>query len=391
MQQFIKSFSNFNGLFLATVLVIYLYACNAKASTESMPPSPLALPVLTVQEKPAVTYKEFSASLEGSQDIEIRAQVDGYLDKIFVDEGAYVKKGQNLFAINSRPYTEQLNNAKASLAAAKANLVTAEINVSKLAPLVQTNVVSEIQLKTASAARDAATAAVAQAEAMRQQAEINVGYTLIKAPAEGYITRLPFKTGSLVGVSTVQPLTVLSSSKEIFAYFSMSEKDFLAFENKIPGTTIEAKLKQLSAVELVLADNSIYSEKGKIETVSGQFNNRMGSIPFRASFSNSQGLLRSGNTGKIRIPDNNTGMVVIPQSATFELQDKVFVFVLGDSNKVASTPIQINAKSGNYYLVKKGISAGQKIVYTGLDRLKDGAVIAPEMISLDSLISTNPL
>ncbi len=378
-------------LIAGVILSVVLYACNASAGSE-LPPQAAAqsLPVITLSRIPATTYQEFSASIEGSKDIEIRPQVDGYLDKIYFDEGAQVKKGQLLFQINDRPYREQLNNAKANLAAAKANLANAEINVSKLTPLVQANVVSDVQLKTAKASYDAASAAVTQAQAMVSNAEINVDYTLVKAPADGYIGRIPFKTGSLVGVTTPTALTVLSAVKEIYAYFSFSEKDFLQFAGQVTGKTIEEKIKQLPPVELVLADNSVYPVKGKVETVSGQFN-KTGAISFRAVFENTGGILRSGNTGKIRISHLLDSSLVVPQEATFEMQDKVFVFAVSDSNTVASTPISISGKTGNYYFVEKGIKPGSRIVYAGLDRLKDGVIIKPEQISIDSMLKAKPL
>lgn len=380
-------------LTLATALVIFLFACNSSAGSGGAPQFPApSLPVVTLGMQPATTYQEYSASIEGSRDIEIRPQVDGYLDRIFVDEGAHVRKGQALFHINDRPYAEQLNNAKAALAAAKANLSNAEINVSKLTPLVQNNVISDVQLKTAKAAYDAAAASVSQAQAMVSNAQINLGYTTITAPVDGYIGRIPFKTGSLVGVTTVGALTVISEIKEVYAYFSFSEKEFLEFKNQFPGNTIEEKLKSFPAVDLVLADNSIFPHKGKIETISGQFNNSTGAISFRASFPNEGGLLRSGNTGKIRVPHSITSALVVPQESTFELQDKVFVFVVADSNKVVGTPITIAGTSGNYYLVEKGsVEAGKQIVYSGLDRLRDGAVIQPLPMSIDSLIKARPL
>jgi len=350
-----------------------------------------ALPVITVNALPATTYQEFSASLEGTKDIEVRPQVDGTLDKIYVDEGAYVKKGQPLFRINDRIYREQYNNARANLLAAKANLVNAQISVSKLTPLVQNNVISDVQLKTAKAGYDAAAAQVSQAEAMVRNSQISLGYTTIKAPVDGYIGRIPYKTGSLVGLTTPEPLTVLSDIKDVYAYFSMSENDFLQFRNQFTGNTIAEKLKQLPPVELLLADNSVYPQKGKVQTVSGQFNNSMGAISFRASFPNGGGLLRSGNTGKIRIPRSVTSALIIPQEATFELQDKVLVFVVGDSNKVASVPITITGKSGGYYLVEKGVKPGEKIVYSGLDRLREGVKIDPQPISMDSLLKLKPL
>ena len=383
---------NRNPLLIPAIVAVFLFSCKSTSDNAGgfeMPPQ--ELPVITVSSVPATTYQEYTASLQGRKDIEIRPQVDGYIDKIYVDEGARVRKGQSLFHINDRPYREQLNSARASLAAAKANLANAQINVSKLAPLVQNNVISDVQLKTAQAAYSAAEANVAQAEAVVQSAQINIGYTLVKAPSDGYIGKIPLKTGSLVGTTTAEPLTVLSETKEVHAYFSLSENDFMEFKNQYPGNTIEEKIKQMAPVELLLADNSVYSEKGKIELAEGQFDRTTGTINFRATFPNASGVLRSGNTGKIRIAKNLTNTVVIPQEATYELQDKVFVFAVGDSNKVISKPLTITATSGNYYLIQSGVSAGEKIVYTGLDRLRDGAVIIPQPMSMDSLLKARPM
>lgn len=380
------------SIVIAALAMLIIYGCTSTSGSEGMyQQPPQNLPVFTASSMPASTYREYSASLQGSKDIEVRPQVEGYIDKIYVDEGAYVKKGQPLFHINDRPYTEQLNNAKASLAAAKANLANAQINVSKITPLVENHVVSDVQLKTAQASYDAAAASVSQAQALVESAQINIGYALIKSPVDGYVGRFPYKTGSLVGLSTPEPLTVVSEINEVYAYFSMSENDFLQFKNQSVGNSIAEKVKNIPPVELMLADNSIYLQKGKVESVSGQFNNSMGSISFRAAFRNTDGLLRSGNTGKVRIPQSITDALIVPQESTFELQDKVFVFLLTDSNKVASAPIKIAGRSGNYYLVENGIKAGQKIVYTGIDRLRDGMVIVPEKMSLDSLIKVRPM
>jgi membrane fusion protein (multidrug efflux system) len=384
--------NRFQLMIVFTIATAFLFAC--KSSTNNgggfqMPPQ--ELPVITVSSVAATTYQEFTASLQGKKDIEIRPQVNGNIDRIYVDEGARVSAGQSLFHINDRPYVEQLNTAKAALAAAKANLTNAQINVSKLTPLVQNNVISDVQLKTAQSAQDAAEANVAQAQAMVQSAQINLGYTLIKAPASGYIGKIPMKTGSLVGVMTAEPLTVLSETKEVYAYFSLSENDFMEFKNRFTGKTVEEKIKQMPPVELVLADNSIYAEKGKVEIAEGLFDRTAGTINFRASFPNANGILRSGNTGKIRIPKQYTNTVVIPQEATYELQDKVFVFAVGDSNKVVSKPITISTTSGNYYLISGGITVGEKIVYTGLERLRDGAVIVPQPMSIDSLLKARPM
>ncbi len=211
-------FSRNLNFFFIIIAAVILYACNSSSGNNAaqMQQPPPALPVVAVSSMPATTYQEFSASIEGSKDIEIRPQVEGYLEKIYIDEGAYVRRGQTLFQINSRPYREQLNNANAALAAAKANLANAEINVSKLTPLVQNNVISDVQLKTAKTAYDAAAANVSQAQAMVGNAQINLGYASIKAPVDGYVGRIPFKTGSLVGMSTPEALTVISDIKEVY-------------------------------------------------------------------------------------------------------------------------------------------------------------------------------
>ncbi|HKC35622.1 MAG TPA: efflux RND transporter periplasmic adaptor subunit [Chitinophagaceae bacterium] len=375
------------------VAAFMLYACHSSSPNNHGygPPPPESLPVITISSMPATTYQEYTASLEGSRDIEIRAQVDGYLDRIYVDEGAYVKKGQLLFKINGQPYLEQLNNASALHEAAKASLENAAINVNKLVPLVQNNVISDVQLKSAQAAYNVAKANVVQAAAAVQAARINLGYTSVIAPASGYIGKIPLKTGSLVGKATIEPLTVLSETRDIHAYFSMSEINFLQFKDQFPGATIEQKIRQMPPVELVLASDSIYTQKGKVELAQGQFDKTTGTINFRATFPNENGLLRSGNTGKIRIARDLGNSVVIPQEATFELQDKVFVFAVGDSNKVSSKPLTISGTSGNYYLVQGGVSPGERIVYTGLDRLREGVVIQPQPMSMDSLLKARPM
>lgn len=370
-------------------LLVLLYSCSSKPAETAMPPA--QLPVMSVITAPATTYQEFSASVEGTVNVDIRPQVDGYLEKIYVDEGAYVKAGQPLFKINARVYAEQLNSARSSLLAAQANVQKAQVEVDRLKPLVENKVISEVQMQTAKAELEAAKASVAQARAMVGSAQINVGYTLITAPVSGYIGRIPYKTGSLVGKGEALPLTLLSDVKEVYAYFSMSEPDFIAFKNKFQGNTIEEKVKQVPPVELVLADNSVYDQKGKIETVEGQFDKSMGAITFRATFPNAGGILRSGNTGKVRIPQLFGTALIVPQEATFEIQDKVYVYTVADSNKVISKLIGILGKTDNYYYVSDGVNAGDKIVLSGIGNLKDGVIITPQMVSADSLLKTKAL
>ncbi len=372
------------------LFIVAFYSCNS-SSSGSMAPPVQSLPVVSLQTQNATMYQDFNASLEGTKNIDLRPQVDGYLQKIYVDEGAHVHKGQILFQVDDKPYQEQLNNAKSTLLSAKANLENAQINVDKLTPLLKNNLISDVQVKTAKAAYDAAKANVAQAEAIVNSARINLGYTTITALVDGYIGRIPYKIGSLVSRTSPEPLTVLSEIQSVYAYFSLSENDFIQFKEHFPGKTVEEKLQQMPPVQLVLPDNTIYAEKGTVEIADGQFNKTMGTISFRAIFPNVNGLLRSGNTGKIRVPQTVSAALIVPQEATYEIQDKVFVFLVNDSNKVASQPINVMGRKGNYYLVNNGVKSGDKIVYAGLDRLKDGAIIKPETLSMDSLLRSNPL
>jgi membrane fusion protein (multidrug efflux system) len=379
-------------LFVSAILVaaaVYFSSCNQAQGTQTAPP-PQALPVLPINNAPVTTYLTYSASIEGKTNVEIRPQVSGYLDKIYVEEGAYVTAGQPLFKINDRPYDAQLHNSEANIEAAKANMEKAAIEVHRLQPLVENKVISEVQLKAAQAAYDAAKAQVAQAEAESNNASINLNYTLVKAPVSGYIGRIPFKVGALVGKGEAQPLTVVSDVREVYAYFGMSESDFLKFTSQVPGKSINEKIKALPPVELQLADRSIYPSKGKIELMEGQFDRNIGAITFRATFPNTEGLLRSGITGQIRIPQTNSGYLSVPQTSTYEIQDRVFVFALGDSNKVVSKQLHIVGKTTNYYLVDKGVQAGDKIVFAGMDRLQDGAVINPQVLSADSVLKAMP-
>lgn len=376
----------------ALLALVLLAGCGSSSGSAPMgAPPPAELPVYAVTQSDATVYQEFASSIEGMQDIEIRPQVEGYLDRIYVDEGSYVRKGQLLFHINDRPFAEQLNTARAGLSAAKASLSTAEINLNKLKPLVDNSIISPVQLRSAQSSYDAAAAAVQQAEAQVRQAEINMGFTSIKAPVEGYVGRIPHRIGSLVNTNTAAALTVLSEIREVYAYFSLSESDYLQFQQQFPGKTFEEKIKQMPAVELLMADGQLYPHKGRIQLMTGQFDHSTGAVSLRAVFQNPDRLLRSGNTGKIRLPLSLKQAVVVPQESTFAIQDKIFVFTVSDSNTVASRPIEISGKSGAYYFVGNGLKAGERIVYSGTGNLQDGMPIVPQPISSDSLLKARPI
>lgn len=308
----VKKINSVIAILIALAALLLISSCSSAPAAQQAPPPP-TLPVQTVQASSVTTYQEYPASIEGTVNVEIRPQVSGALDRVFVDEGAFVSAGQPLFKINDQPYRAALNNALASQHAAEAALVNAQLEIDKLTPLVQNKVVSDYQLKTAVAAAQIAKANIESAKASVATAKINLGYTTIKAPVAGYIGRLLKKQGSLVSPQDAEALTQLSDVHNVHVYFSLGEKDFIGFKDEYAGATLKDKLNHLPAVSLLLADNSEYSLKGKIDMIDGQFDKTTGAITVRASFPNAQGLLRSGNTGKIRLSLNHNNALTVPE------------------------------------------------------------------------------
>ena len=367
--------------------ILYFAACTGKAANQQAPPPPPALPVVKLEIGSATTWQSYPATVEGTTNIDIRPQVSGYLEKIYVEDGSWVSQGQPLFRINQKEYTQYSKTAEANINLAKANVEKAQVEVDRLEPLVANKVIAEVQLKAAKAILHEAQAGYAQAVSGKTSADITLGYTVISAPVSGYVGHINFKQGSLIGRGEQLPLTVLTEVSNVHTYFSMSEAEFLRFSANIPGGSMEEKIKNLPPVELELADNTIYPEKGKVELVQGQFNRTSGNISFRALFTNKQKLLRSGISGRIRIPFEQQNKLLVPQQSTYELQDKIYVFALGDSNKVVSKQIKVIGKSGNNYIIENGVTSGESIVFSGIQRLRDGAVILPQPTSIDSALA----
>lgn len=360
--------------YLIGILAV-LTGCAEKPARQTIALSPVT--TTKVAASSGITYQDYPASVEGKDNVEIRPQVTGILNRIFVDEGAFVTKGEAIFQIDEAPFREKLNNAKASLHSAEGALSNAQLEIDKLTPLVAGKVISDYQLKTAQSAREVALGNVEQAKADIASAKINLGYTLIKAPCSGYIGRLLRKQGSLVGPADPSALTDLSDVHELHVYFALGENDFIRFKKQYAGETIAEKIKHAPPVELILADDSAYATKGRIDLIDGQFDKNTGAITVRATFNNSAGLLRSGNTGKIRLGLQYANLVAVPQSATGEMQDKVFVFVVGSGNKVEKHMITISGKNGDYYLISRGLNPGDQIVTKGFDHLQDGQAVKP--------------
>ncbi|GGH26134.1 efflux RND transporter periplasmic adaptor subunit [Sphingobacterium alkalisoli] len=376
-------FSNYVKM-LYVVSVSFLYSCSTGTSKPVDSPPP-ALPVITISSADETVYQEYPASIEGAANVEIRPQVSGALDRIYIDEGAKVHQGQLLFKINDRPYQEQLNQAKANLQAAEAARENAELEVEKKIRLVENKVLTDFQLKAAQSALSVANASVQQAKSAVESAKINLDYTQIRATSAGYIGRLLKKQGSLVNPADAEPLTQLSDVHTLHVYFSLSENDFIDFKRGVDGQTLEQKLQQVPPVALVLSDQSIYEHTGKIDMVDGQFDKNTGAITLRATFSNPAGILRNGNTGRIRLEKQYHEILLVPQLATVEIQDKIFVYAVNDDHKVIQQPITVVGKSGENYLVDKGLKSGDRIVYKGIELLQDGQVINPVIAEKENI------
>ena len=377
MQQNIKyKFIKIGALLVIVYASVFLQSCSLKADTDKKE-SPPSVSTIIIKTDSATTSRQYASILEGVANIEIRPQVGGYLEKIFVDEGAHVSKGQPLFLIDDKPFTEQLNQSTAALGTAIANADKAKIEVARLEKLVAGKVISQVQLDNAKDALNAEISNIAQAKAVQKSAMINKGYTLIKAPASGYIGSLPYKVGSLISYTEPLPLTVLSDIHQMYAYFSMSENEFLEFTKRYPGKSMEEKIKQVPCVSLMLADNSVYGEMGRIDIVKGQFDETTAAITFRAIFPNAGSLLRSGNTGKVIIPFKYSDVIRIPQAATFQMQNKIMAYVIGKNDTLKSMSLKVLDKDDQYYIVSEGVKPGDNMVVKGIDRLREGMVVTP--------------
>lgn len=364
-----------HGMIIPAIIFSSCTPGNQQAQNTSAP----EVQVTIVNQTDAVVYTEYPAKIEGQTDVEIRSQVNGILEKILVEEGAYVEKGTPLFQIDTRPFQEEYNNAQGELLAAKANVATAKIEVKKLTALVQNKVVSPYQLQTAQAAYDAAAAHEKQALAKAGNAGITLGFATIKAPVSGYIGRLGKKTGSLVDPYDSQPLSYLSDNREVHAYFSVGEADFVAFKDGLKGSSISEKLKNTSAVTMVLSGGTAYPQTGKLDMVDAAFDKSTGAITLRATFPNKEGLLRSGNSGRIKLGLKQSGVIEVPQAATFEMQDKTFAFIVDQSNQTRQVALTISGSIGNTYYISGGLKTGDRLVLKGLESLKDGMPVKPEI------------
>ena len=362
-------------ILMGTGIMLLMAACSSKATGN-----------LTTGEKFQVTTamlidtsytKEYIAEIQSVQNVEIRARVKGFIEKIYADEGRSVQAGQVLFTFSSRGFEEEILKATAIEKNALAELKLADVELKNTHILVEKNIVSKSELEMAEAKREAILAKLDEARSAISVARLNLSFTSVKAPFNGVINRIPNKTGSLVDEGAL--LTTLSDNREVFAYFNVSESEYLDFiKHNESG-------KQ-TKVSLLMADNAVFDQEGFIETVESEIDKSSGNIAFRARFKNPRLLLKHGSSGKILMSTSIKNALIIPQKSTFEIQDKTYVFVIDSSNRVRMKPVVPKLRLPHIYIIEPGLTASDKIVYEGIQQIKEGDLVSPEMISMNSLL-----
>lgn len=358
--------------FVKAALVAYCMAAVACGQAPTaMGPGEYA--VMTVATTDREIPSNYSATIRGRQDIAIYPQVSGTISELCVNEGQQVSKGQTLFIIDQVPYKAALKTAEANVESAKAGVATAQLTYDSKKELFAKNVVSQYDLSTANNTLLTAKAQLAQADAQRVNAANNLSYTVVKAPANGVVGTLPYRVGALVSASIPQPLTTVSDNSEMYVYFSMNENQLLNLTRRYGS--ISETLKSMPAVQLQLSDGSIYDQAGRVESISGVIDPSTGSVSLRAAFPNPNGLLHSGGTGNVILPSIYKDCIAVPQAATFELQDKVYVYKVMDGKAVSSIIDVEKISNGREYIVRTGLVPGDVIVAEGVGLLREGTPI----------------
>ncbi|MBQ7041451.1 MAG: efflux RND transporter periplasmic adaptor subunit [Muribaculaceae bacterium] len=367
------------GLFVTGAAVMMLSSCGG-GQQQQAPASQIG--TMTVAYGSANLEDSYPATIKGRTDIAIRPQVTGFITKVHVDEGQRVHKGQALFTLDQVQYEAAVESAKAAVNVANAAVSTAQLTADNKKMLYGKNIISEYEWQMAENSLAQAKAQLAQAEAGLVNAKKNLAYTVVTAPCEGVVGSIPNREGSLASPSSTQALTTISDNSEVYAYFSLNEKDILSLTDN-GATTLDKAIKDMPAVQLKLADGTIYGESGKIATISGVIDNTTGAANVRALFRNTNGMLRSGSTGTILIPHQADSVIMIPQKATFEIQNLRYVYMVNDSNKTVSTRIEIMSQNdGKNYVVTSGLNAGDRIAVEGVGvSLKDGMTISPKEVA----------
>ena len=368
--------------FLWTVIIIsqaLFISCSNSSATQTAEELTQFIPVVRIQPTDTTVYHEYVADIQASKNVEIRARVQGFIEEILVDEGQEVSKGQPLFRLSNDEFETEVSKATAALANAKAEARAAELELKRVKLLVAKNIVSQPEAELAEARLKSAQARVEEAESMEENARIRLQYTFIRSPFSGVIDRIPQKPGSLVDEGTL--LTTISDLQNVYAYFSVSENEYLSYLRAKKSGALTA----YDNIRLVLADGSEFPYTGRVETMETEFNNATGSIAFRATFPNPDKMLKHGASGKILLRNAMNNALIIPQKAVMEIQDKSFVYVVDTSNTVRMKSFDPKTRINEYVVVQSGLTANEAIVYEGIQNIREGAVINPKYITLDTL------
>ncbi|QAA82408.1 efflux RND transporter periplasmic adaptor subunit [Aequorivita sp. H23M31] len=353
-------------------VLLFLTSCgNDSRNQMQQAPQAMPFPVVTVPSETVTAYSTYPTSLEGIVDSEVRAKTSGYITDVLVDAGQKVKKGQTLFKLETQSLSQDA-------AAAKANVAAAQVEVDKLKPLVEKNIISNVQLETAKAK-------LAQAQSGYNSIAANIGYSTIKSPVDGFVGAINFREGALVSPTSQVPMTTVADIEKIYAFFSMNEKEYLSFIQNTEGKTLEDKIKNLPKVRLILANGSQYGEEGTIQTINPQVDPATGTVSFRAVFDNSAHILSSGYSGKIQLPKTYTDATVVPAMSTYERQGVTYVYKVQGDTLATSASINILDKVDNLIIVKDGIVPGDKIVAKGVGKLRDQTPIIAQRVDFDSI------
>lgn len=364
-------------LTIGLLIVIALNTgCNTGHSKNDDKNKLLNIPVLELTSQSIEVPQTYICEIQAVQFVEVRAKVEGFVDRIYVDEGEFVTKGKPLFQLTSMEFNEMVNGATARLMQAQAEAKAATLEVERLKILVDKNIITSSELELAKSKRAVAESAITEAESTLKNAKTGLSYTTIRAPFDGIVDRIPFKTGSLVTAGDL--LTNITDISEVFAYYRINENEYLTYmRKKIESEGEEAIVEDMN---LILSDGEIYQHSGILETMEADFERGTGSIAFRVRFPNPDGLLKHGASGKIQMTSQLDDIYLIPQKSTFEIQDFNYVYVVNKENNVKVRSFKPLRRHDVYY-ASESFQTGDRIVYEGIQQVKDGIKIQPKMVA----------
>ena len=359
-----------------SLLALTLFtSCGEGTAKKNKKNEAIAIPVLELQPQEVEVPQTYIADIQAIQFVDVRSKVEGFVDHIYVDEGQFVKKGQKLFQLSSAEYNEMVNSARANLMRAKAEQTAAKLEMERLQILVNKKIISPSELELAKSKKDVADSHIAQAESMLKAAQTGLSYTTVKAPFDGIVDRIHHKIGSLVNENDL--LTSITDVSSVFAYYKVNESEYLNFMRSKIENGADGFSEQLT---LILSDGEKYPLKGTLETTEGDIESGTGSIGFRVRFPNPDNIIKHGASGKIQMMSKLDEVFLIPQKSTFEIQDFTYVYVVDKENTVKVRSFKPLQRYDIYYIAD-GFEPGDKIVFEGIQQVKDGTKVVPEAVA----------